>query len=57
MLSGVNNMQDINIEIKINLEEGEVIICQKGISDCCIYFISYLNELSKCISDYVEKFL
>lgn len=50
-------MQDLNIEIKINLEEGEIIICQKGNIQPHKYYISYLYELSNCISDYVERYL
>lgn len=47
-------MQDLlNIEIKINLEEGYVIICQKGDINPVVYHISYLYELSDCVSDYV----
>lgn len=50
-------MQDINIEIKINLDEGETIICQKGGIQPYKYYISYLWEISYCVTDYVERYL
>lgn len=51
-------MQDLlQIEITFNYDNGELTICQIGGYNPCSYHISFLYEISKCVSDYVERYL
>ena len=51
-------MQDLlQIELTFNYDNGELIICQIGGYNPCSYHISFLSEISQCVSDYVERYL
>lgn len=55
---GKKTMQDLlQIEITFNYDDGELTICQIGGYNPCSYHISFLYEISKCVSDYVERYL
>ena len=49
-------MEEIELEIKIDLEESEVWICEKGSYNSCSYFIGSLNKVGECVEDYIETY-
>lgn len=49
-------MEEIELEIKIDLEEGEIWICEKGTYNSCSYVIGSLNEVGECVEDYIETY-
>ena len=51
-----NKMEEIKLDIKIDLEIGEVWICEKGTYNACGYFISSINEVGECIEDYIKSY-
>lgn len=53
----MNNTKElIELSLLIDLENGEVSIEEKGSYRNCTYEISYLNEISKCLDDYIKTY-
>lgn len=51
-----NKMKKLDLEIKIDLNEGEIWIWEKGTYNSCSYVIGSLNELGECVEDYIETY-
>ena len=49
-------MKEIKLDIKIDLEIGEVWICEKGTYNASGYFISSIDEVGECIEDYIKSY-
>ena len=49
-------MEEIKLDIKIDLEAGEVWVCEKGTYNACGYFIDSINKVGECIEDYIKSY-
>ncbi len=49
-------MEEIKLDIKIDLEIGEVWIREDGTYNAFGYFINSINEVGECIEDFIKEY-